>query len=166
MNKLLLLALATLALLATPVASYAQSGWTSPCSAGATLDETSLGLYAVNTACLTFRAGRFGNVVARYDVTNTAVPSVVAPPWTIFELGYFDPGAGSVTATLFRVFPCTGQVVPICTIISQDNPNPTCLTCQFANTEFNYLVNLYMVELTVSRPNADTAIQACTLRIF
>jgi len=104
MNKLYALGLATLALLAAPVASFAQSGWTSPCSARATLDETALAIYAVNpfpnNACLTFRTGRTGTIAARYDVTNTAVPSTPVPPWTIFELGYFDPGIGGVSATL------------------------------------------------------------------
>lgn len=171
MNKLLLLTVTTLALLAAPVASFPQSGWTSPCSAGATIDEQSLGIYAVNpfpnNACLTFRAGRTGTVTARYDVTNTAVPSTPLPPWTTFELGYFDPGIGGVTAILYRVFPCTGQVVEICRVVSTDSPNPICKACQFPNTTFNYLTELYFVEVILNRPNAEAPVpQACTLRIF
>jgi hypothetical protein len=133
MKKLLILAFAAFALLAIPAVSLAQSGWTSPCSAGATIDETALGLYAVNpfpnNACLTFRAGRIGTIAARYDVTNTAVPSTPVPPWTTFELGYFDPGLGGVTAILYSVFPCTGQVVEICRVVSTDSANPTCKVC-------------------------------------
>ena len=171
MNKLLLLALASLALLIAPIASFAQSGWTSPCSSGATIDETSLMRYAVNpfpnNACLTLRAGAIGTVTARYDVTNTAVPSTPLPPWTTLELGYFDPGIGGVTAILYQVFPCTGQVVEICRVVSQDSPQPKCAVCQFPNTTFNFLAFLYFVEVNINRPNAEAPVpQACTLRIF
>src|SRR5947207_11311226 len=125
MNKLLLLRITALALLAAPIASFAQSGWTSPCSSGATIDELSLGLYAVNpfpnNGGLTLRAGRIGTVQARYDVTNTAVPSVVAPPWTTLELGYTDTGAGGVTAILYEVTPCLGPAfVETCPVFSVD----------------------------------------------
>jgi hypothetical protein len=171
MHKQLLLGLAVLALLIAPAVSLAQSGWTSPCSSGATVDETSLGLYAVNpfpnNACLTFRPGRTGTIAARYDVTNTAVPSTPVPPWTTFELGYFDPGIGGVSAILYRVFPCTAQTVEICRIVSSDSPNPTCKACTFPNTTFNYLTELYFVEVILNRPNAEAPVpQACTLRIF
>ena len=167
MNKLSLLGVSALSLLAAPLVSFAQSGWTSPCSAGATIDETSLGLYQVNNASLLFRTAKTGSVVARYDVTNTAVPSVPNPPWMTMELGYFDPGPNaSVIATLFSVAPCTGQIAPICQIISVDSPNPTCLTCNFPNTTFNFLTTLYYVQVTVTRTSADTGVQANTLRIF
>jgi len=171
MKKINILALAGLALLASSASSIAQSGWTSPCSASALMDETSLGLYAVNpfpnNACLTFRAGRTGTIAARYDVTNTAVPSTPVPPWTTMELGYFDPGLGGVTAILYMVFPCTGQTVEICRVVSSDSPNPACKVCTFANTTFNYLTNLYFVEVILNRPSAEAPVpQACTLRIF
>ena len=93
---------------------FGQSGWTSPCSAGATIDETSTALYQVNGASLLFRAGRIGTVSARYDVTNTAVLSVPVTPWATLELGYFDTVGGAVSATLFSVEPCTGRVTTIC----------------------------------------------------
>ena len=131
MNKSLLCAIAALALLAGPVTTFAQSGWTSPCSAGATIDETSVGLYQVNAASLLFRAGRIGTVTARYDVTNTAVPSVPVTPWTTLELGYFDPAGGNITATLFQVEPCTGRVTTICTVTSLPATAPTCVKCTF-----------------------------------
>ena len=169
MNKLLILRIGALALLMAPIASFAQSGWTSPCSSGATIDEASQGLYAVNpfpnNACLTFRAGRTGVVTARYDVTNTAVPSVPAPPWTTMELGYVDTGIGGVTAILYEINPCIPQPVEICRITSVDNQ--FCAVCTFPNTTFNFLTNLYFVEVNVNRPNAEAPIpQACTLRIF
>ena len=169
MNKLLLLGMATMALLAAAVTSFAQApAWTSPGSAGATLDETSLGLYAVNppnNTCLTFKPAKFGKIEARYDVVNTAVPSTPVPPWNTFELGYVAPLPSTVTATLYRVFPCTGQRVQICQVVGDNSPNPVCKTCTFAPS-FNYITELYMVEVTLSRPEGAPPPQVCTLRVF
>jgi hypothetical protein len=168
MKKLSLLGLASLTLLATPVASLAQSGWTSPCSSSATIDESSVGLYAVNplpdNACLTYRAGRFGRIEARYNVTNTAVPSTTVPPWTIFEFGYVDMGLGGATAILYEINPCVPNPVEICRVVSVDGQ--FCGTCQFAAGTFNFLTNLYFVEVILSRPQDAPAPSACTLRIF
>ena len=176
MNKLLLLGMATLALLAAAVTSFAQDApvapaWTSPGSAGATMDQTSLSNAAVSpfptNACLTFKSTRAGKIVARYDVVNTAVPSTPVPPWTTFELGYIMPAGSTVTAVLYRVFPCTGQVVEICRIPTTTTTVPRCDLCTFANTSFNYLTNLYMVEVTLSRPTTDVlAPSVCTLRVY
>src|SRR5262245_63769230 len=96
MKKLSLLAMTTLALLATAITSFAQGApaWTSPGSAGATMDETSVTLYAVNppdNTCLTFKGAKTGTIQARYDVVNTAVPSTPFPAWNTFELGYIMP---------------------------------------------------------------------------
>jgi hypothetical protein len=168
MKKISLLGIATLALFASPVASLAQSGWTSPCSAGATIDETSTGLYAVNpfpnNACLTFRGGRTGTITARYDVTNTAVPSTANPPWALFEFGYVDTGLGDATAILYELNPCIPNPVQICRILSVDGQ--FCGVCQFPSTTFNFLSNLYFVEVILNRPVGAPAPQACTLRIF
>jgi hypothetical protein len=168
MKKLSLFALAAMTLLATPVASFAQSGWTSPCSSGATIDETALGLYAVNpfpnNACLTYRPASTGTIAARYDVTNTAVPSTPVAPWTIFEFGYVDTGLGSATAILYEINPCVPNPVVICRVASVDNQ--FCGQCTFPNNTFNFLTNLYFVEVTLNRPAGAPASQACTLRIF
>jgi len=168
MKKLSLFGLAVVTLLAAPVASLAQSGWTSPCSSSTTIDETALGLYAVNpfpnNACLTYRAASTGTIAARYDVTNTAVPSTPVPPWTIFEFGYVDTGLGSATAILYEINPCVPNPVSICSIVSVDNQ--FCGQCAFPNNTFNFLTNLYFVEVTLNRPAGAPAPQACTLRIF
>jgi hypothetical protein len=170
MKKLSLLGLAALTLLATPVASLAQSGWTSPCSSSTTIDEMAIGLYAVNpfpnNACLTYRAGRFGRIEARYDVTNTAVPSTPNPPWMTLEFGYVDPGLGAgATAILYEINPCVPNPVEICRVVSVDNQ--FCGVCQFAAGTFNFLTNLYFVEVILNRSSAEAPVpQACTLRIF
>src|SRR5262245_58123931 len=173
MKKLSLLAMATLALLATAITSLAQAApvapaWTSPGSAGATLDETSQTLYAVNppdNTCLTFQGAKTGTIQARYDVVNTAVPSTPFPAWNTFELGYIMPAGSTVTAVLYRVFPCTGQRVEICRIPTSITTIPRCDVCTFAPS-FNYLAELYMVEVTLTRPAGAPSPSVCTLRVY
>jgi hypothetical protein len=42
-----------------------------------------------------------------------------------------------------------------------------CGQCQFAAGTFNYLTNLYFVEVILNRSGAEAPVpQACTLRIF
>ena len=159
-----------MAFLAAAVTSFAQvaPAWTSPGSAGATLDEASLTAYAVNppnNTCLTFKPPRFGTIQARYDVVNTAVPSTPVPPWNTFELGYVAALPSTVTAVLYRVFPCSGQRVEICRIVSDNSPGPVCKKCTFAPS-FNYITELYMVEVTLTRPEGAPLPQVCTLRVY
>ena len=174
MNKLLLLGMATLALLAAAVTSFAQNctpggpAWTSPGSAGATIDPIGGGLnkYDIGTppSCLTFKPAQTGRIIARYDVVNTAVPSVPLPPWTTFEMGYTMPAGTNVTARLLRVFRCNGQVTEICRI--DGIQGQTCRCCFFNQGSFNYLTDLYMVEVTLSRPTGAAAPSVCTLRVY
>jgi hypothetical protein len=175
MNKLRLLGIATLALLANAVTSFAaqnctvpaHAAWTSPASAGATIVPSALAKYAIGPlpSCLTFKPTAAGAITAHYDVVNTAVPSTSMPPWTTFEMGYTMPAGTTVVATLFRVVPCTGQVEQICVI--NGVAGDTCDCCSFAAGAFNYLTNLYMVEVTLTRPNTNFAVPTvCTLRIY
>src|SRR5690349_20527905 len=145
---------------------FGQSGWTSPCSAGATIDETSTALYQVNGASLLFRAGRIGTVSARYDVTNTAVLSVPVTPWATLELGYFDTVGGAVTATLFSVEPCTGRVTTICKVSSIAATTSRCVVCTFPAGTVNFLTFLYFVQVDVVRGATTVNPQANTIRIF
>ena len=113
-----------------------------------------------------FRAGRTGTVTARYDVVNTAVPSVPVTPWTTLELGYLDPAGGAVSATLFQVDPCTGKTTPICTAVSFASTAPQCVVCTFAANTMNYLTNLYFVQVNITRGVTTVNPQSFTLRIF
>jgi hypothetical protein len=92
MKKTCILAVATLAFLAVPVASFAGGGpvgpgaWTSVCSAGATIDEASRNFYAVDGSSLFHTPPPPGgtnirDIIARYNVTNTEIPD------TPFQLG-------------------------------------------------------------------------------
>jgi hypothetical protein len=161
-----LLTLITILAIAAPITAFAQSGWTSPCSAGATIDEAATALYQVNNSALFFRAGRIGTVTARYDVVNTAVPSVPVTPWTTLELGYLDPTGGNVTATLFRVDPCTGKTTTICSVTSVPSPAPNCVVCTFGGGTLNFITNLYFVQVNVTRAVTTINPQALTLRVF
>ena len=164
MKKLQLLAIATVALLAAPAASFA-SHWTSICSAG-TIDESDLALYAVSNSWLTFAPGATGSISARYNVTNTSVPGDNTPPYTTLQLGSLDTSTGSVTATLYEVTPCTGAIVAICTVTSTTQSTADCNTCTFPNTTFNFATNLYYVIVTLSRTSSTATTQANTLRIY
>jgi len=177
MKKLSLLGIATLALLANAVTSFAQNcppptaaAWTSPGSAGATIDPIggALNKYAISpfplNSCLTFKGTATGTIIARYDVVNTAVPSRPMPPWNTFEMGYTMPAGTTVTATLFRVSPCTGQVEQICQIVGV--AGNTCACCFFAAGAFNYLTNLYVVEVKLTRAAGAPAPTLCTLIVY
>ena len=62
---------AVLALFLTALPLTAQTGvWTAVGSTGS-IDEASLGIYAVGTTNLLHQAGAVGTVVARFNVTNT-----------------------------------------------------------------------------------------------
>jgi len=177
MKKLSLLGIATLALLANAVTSFAQNclppiaaAWTSPGSAGATIDPIggALNKYAISplplNSCLTFKGTATGTIIARYDVVNTAVPNMAMPPWNTFEMGYTMPAGTTVTATLFQVSPCTGQVQEICQIVGVAG-NP-CACCFFAAGAFNYLTHLYMVQVKLTRAEGALAPTLCTLRVY
>ena len=173
MNKLLLLGIATLALLANAVTSFAQvcspsvSGWTSPASAGATIGANALTKYSIGSpfpSCLTFKPTATGTIIAHYDVVNTSVPSTQTPGWNTFEMGYDMPTGTTVMATLYQVTPCTGQVTPICVI--NGVAGDTC-DCCFFNSGLNFFSFLYMVQVTLTRPNTNDQVPSvCTLRIY
>jgi len=171
MKRLYLLTLGgALALLANPVATLAQSSpWTSPCSAGATIDESSLSLYQTFAQYLTFASSKTGTVQARYDVVNTADPSATIPTWTTLELDCFDNNAGAlVTATLFQYQPCVFPrvVKKLCTVSSTDIGDQ-CVTCSFAPIPTDFANNVYWVTVNLTRNNQQaTAPVAYSLRVY
>jgi hypothetical protein len=162
MRSLIRLAVAFLFLAALPLA--AQTGkWTAVASTG-DIDESSENDYAVSGPALHHQVGFTKDVIARYNVTNTwGGGADDTPPWAQMQLGYGDNSpAGWVKATLFRVDPCTGFTVPVCTITSIDNQN--CGTCFVGAIDFAN--KLYFVEVTVHRDDTTAAPAARTLRIF
>lgn len=165
MRTLFRFALALLFLAALPLA--AQTGtWTAIPSTGA-IDESSLGAYNVSGPNLSHVAGSLTPIVARYNVTNTYGGGADdTPPWTRLELGYFDnSAAGSVSARLYRVDPCTGTPVLICNVPSVDNSTSTCEACSIT-AGFDFSQYLYYVEVVITRTSTGVTPTAKTLRIY
>src|SRR5689334_14589623 len=172
MKKLYLLTLAAVAFLATPVATFAQFAlegvWTSVCSVGA-VDEADQGLYQVTGAQLFFGASKVGSIIARYNIVNTSNSSgTQQPAWNTFELGYTDTGAGSITAFLYEVDPCTGAQETICTFTPPNSAaGGSCATCQFPNNTFDFESNLYFIALVLNRTSSTASdVRANTLRLY
>jgi hypothetical protein len=153
-------------LAALPVA--AQTGvWTAVGSTGS-IDEASLGIYAVGTNNLLHKAGTVGTVVSRFNVTNTYGGGITdTPPWTTLELTYFDIDPSStVSATLFRVNSCSNVFNVVCGVNSVDATSVTCMTCTFPPGTINFGAGNYVIEARVVRSGTNTAPQLLGLRIF
>ncbi|HKH50127.1 MAG TPA: hypothetical protein VKM72_36205 [Thermoanaerobaculia bacterium] len=158
---------AVLALFLATLPLAAQSGaWTAVGSTGS-IDEASLGSYAVGTTNLLFQAGAVGTIVSRFNVTNTYGGGITdTPPWTTLELTYFDiDPASTVSATLFRVNRCSNVASVVCGVASVDSTSVTCVTCTFPSG-LNFGTNNYVVEVKVSRTATNVAPQLFGLRIF
>lgn len=153
-------------LAALPMA--AQTGAWSEVGSTGSIDETALGIYAVNGAVLQHRAGSTGTVFARYNVTNTFGGGLTdAPPWNTLELSYFDNSvSGTMAAVLLQVNRCTGAQTVLCNVSSVDAAAPTCRTCNFPAGSINFGTNLYYVEVRLSRSSTAVTPQVIGLRIF
>ena len=170
MKKLHLLTLTLIALLAAPLASFAQfttqGVWTSVCSVGV-IDEADVGLYQFNGSNLSFASGRTGSIIARYNIVNTSNGSgSQQPAWNTFELGYTDTGTGTITAFLYEVDPCTGVQRTICSFLASNTNGGECETCTFPNNTFDFESNLYFIALVVSRSTTAANPIASTLRLY
>jgi hypothetical protein len=164
---LVTLAVAALFLAALPLA--AQTGtWTAVGSTGV-IDESSTGAYAFGTTNLTYNgAGLLTAIIARYNVTNTYGGGLDdTPPWNTFEMGYLDTNPQvNIRAELFRVDPCTGAQVSICSLSSTDFATATCKQC-FFTAGVNFGTNLYYVQIIMTRQTAGVVPPSLyTLRIF
>lgn len=165
-RKFSFLALAALLLTAALPAAAATGTWTAVASTGV-VDESAVGIYSFGSTNLTYLGGSasVAPIVARYDVTNTWAVSDT-PPWTTLELGYFDSSPSStVRAELFQVDRCTGIQKLICTVNSVDFTTSTCGHCTLA-VPANFGINLYYVQVTLTRTIPTVTPQALTLRIF
>ena len=160
---------AVLAFFLAALPMMAQTGAWSAVGSSGDIDEASLGLFNVNLASLQHQPAATGSVVARYNVTNTFGGGLTdTPPWTTLEMTYFDSAAASsVSATLFQVDRCTGNVTFLCGVGSVDATAPSCVSCNIpAGTTMNFGASLYFVEVRVFR-NVNTVFpQLIGLRIF
>jgi len=151
-------------------AVHAARDWTAVASTGA-IDNTSLGFFAFNGPALTYLSGSssVAPVIARYNVTNTydnnANPD--QPGWTTLELGYDNPGpAGSVSATLFQVEPCTGAQITLCVVNSLGGAVNSCTPpCKFT-APIDFSLHLYYIQVRLTRTSPNLFPAAKTLRLF
>jgi hypothetical protein len=180
---------------ATSAASQVVVPWTAVASSG-TVDESAFvagmpifafgpplfpaGLYPPNVGGVGYHPATASTapILLRYNVTNTYETGPLGPnrpAWQFLELGSTAPQGSTVTATLFRVRPCTGEQVPICSVTNTDQllpPPPNapgiCKRCQFPVGSINFAEALYHVEVVLTRNVAGAAASpaAHTLRIF
>src|SRR5947208_1143439 len=130
--KIRILVLAAVALFLAAFAASAQTGtWTAVGSTGA-IDPASVGISAVFGGTRLGFSSQTGNtIVTRFNVTNTyggAFNDIT--PWTTLELGGVNAsGVDPVTATLYKVNPCTGARSAICSVTN--NFSNVCVRCTF-----------------------------------
>ena len=161
------------ALLLTALTATAQTGtWTAVGSTGA-IDPTQVALAGViGGTRLGFNpagGSNSGTIVTRFNVTNTyGGGSDDTPSWTTLQLGALNtPFPDVVSATLYRVSPCSGARVAICTATNSGAGSAgSCVTCTFSSTTFNFASFLYYVEVQITRAVGTGNPQLSTLRIF
>jgi len=165
-TKFVLLGLMFFGLFGSPTVSFGQQGWSTACSASASIEEVSLSNYRFSGPSLMHKQEKTGIVRARYNVVNTSFPNTPTPPWTTLELGYLDKAEGYVEAELFGVEICTSAIFSICDVTSIDAPQGTCITCNFGQGTFDFNNYIYYVTLKVYRATTDVDVRANTLRIY
>lgn len=141
--------------------------WTAVASTGV-VDEESLGRYEATGSSITYRSTSpsLDSIVVRYNVTNLSLNQAI-PGWTQLELGSAVPAAGGVvSATLFRVDPCTGQQQEICTTTNDGiNAMGACKVCQFPANAINFSSFLYYVRVVLDRADQPNPPSVYTLRL-
>ena len=140
---------------AEPAVQVLPKPWTAVGSTGV-IDEDSLNFFAFTNTDLGFRAGAAGTVVvARYNVTNTfdnnANPN--RPGWRRLEMGSTTPLNTIIEARLFKIKSCDQQQVLLCTARNRSGDTP-CARCTISEV-IDFTSNLYYVEVTLTRPNAQ-----------
>jgi hypothetical protein len=179
---------------ATSAASQVVVPWTAVASTG-TVDESAFvgglpifafgpslfpfGLYPPTVTGVGYNpaSASLAPIVVRYNVTNTYETGPLGPnqpTWQFLELGSTAPQGSTVTATLYRVRPCTGEQARICAVTNSNQPLPLpptppgiCRRCQFPVGSINFAEALYYVEVVLTRTGTGGASPAAhTLRIY
>jgi hypothetical protein len=170
----------TLSGLSTPAAAKPQAPqgvpWTAVGSTGV-VDESALGIFAFGTTDVGYSSASAStaSLFVRYNVTNTFDNNVNPnmPGWQTLELGSLAPPGSEVRATFYRVKPCDGSRVRLCTVSNAGGGGPFCKTCEFSTTfgpvdfsQFLYYVEVQMLRTATAAggPLADP--KAYTLRVY
>src|SRR5262249_36566605 len=132
------------------------------------IDEGSLGRYAFMGPWVSYRHGSesLEPIEIRYNVpaNNIIKPT---PGWNTLELTSQVPAAGSFAlATLFRVEPCSGEQVPLCTTVNNGSNMPRCTTCPFAPGAIDFDHYLYYIRVELGRSDQPDPPRAAALRLL
>lgn len=131
----------------------------------AVIDESSVALYALTPPYIGFSASAgIGVINAYFNVTDTS--ATAAPAWNYLEISSFDNHPQSqVSATLFRLDKCNGNVTAICTATSVDTAVTTCARCNIG-TGFDFLLYDYYVTVSIYRSSTALAPKLYGVRLF
>ena len=148
--RLLSLSLAAAVLIALPAAAQTYD-WSMVGSCGAP-DPNANG-YTLSGPTFSYAGSRTGNLVIRYQVTNTYGSSAsLTPPWTTLAAAYTDNSSlGSVTTRLLKVDKCNNTETQLCSVTSSDAADPHCSTCSFSSSDIDFANFTYYVEVKLNR---------------
>lgn len=151
---LVLLTLALLVLAAMPAAAQTYD-WSMPGVCGT--PDTNANGFVYNPPSWAFASFRTGNLIIRYEVTNTyGSGTSLTPPWTTLTESYTDNSSvGSVTARLLKVDKCNNTETQLCSVTSTDGSDPHCSSCTFSSSDMDFANFAYYVEVKLSRTNAS-----------
>jgi len=150
-----IIALLAIALLAAALPAAAQTYDWSMVGACGTPDPNANG-YTYNGPSWSFTGTRTGNLVIRYEVTNTyGSATSLTPPWTTLTESYTDDSSnGSVTARLLKVDKCNNTETQLCSVTSSNGSDPQCSSCTFSSSDVDFANFAYYVEVKLNRTNA------------
>lgn len=149
-----LLTLALLALAALPATAQTYD-WSMAGVCGT--PDTNANGFVYSPPSWTFASFRTGNLIIRYEVTNTyGSGTSLTPPWTTLTESYTDNSSvGSVTARLLKVDKCNNTETQLCSVTSSDGSDPHCSSCTFSSSDMDFANFAYYVEVKLSRTNAS-----------
>lgn len=158
MRKIILLFALALFAAALPLAAQTYD-WS---MAGVTgTPDTNANGYTYSGPTWSFSGTRTGNLIIRYEVTNTyGSGTSLTPPWTTLTSSYTDNSTlGSVTTRLLKVDKCNNTETQLCSVTSTDGTDPHCSSCTFSSSDIDFANYAYYVEVKLSRTSA-TATEA------
>jgi hypothetical protein len=164
---------------AMPAAAQPQTQlvpWTAVGSTGV-VDEAALGIFAFGTTDVGYStaSASTASFFVRYNVTNTFDNNLNPnmPGWKILELGSLAPPGSEVRATFYRVNPCDGSRVRLCTVNNAGGGGPLCKICEFTTSfgpidfsEYLYYVEVQMLRTATAVGGPLANPKAYTLRVY
>lgn len=163
MKTLVSLTALALVLVLAPTA-FAQADWSANATTGAIRPGSAPHTWFGPS--LTFAGANVGQIISRYNVTNTFGSSASSiMPWTTLRASIDDNSPfASVRVRLVEVKRCQNQEVTLCTLGSIDTPGTQCPVCTFA-TPVDFFNYEYYVEVTMNR-SANVPVQVTGLNLF